>query len=279
MKKKSFHQAGTRFPEENRVRRKFGQNFLIDQAIIEELADDIPLNSRDWVIEIGPGKGALTNEISSRCRNILAIEKDPKWVGYLQTKSGISNLEVMQADASMVELHPLLKGKPSPAVIGNLPYNRAAPILFHFLKAIRQFQFLYFMVQYEVAKRICAHPGTRDYGQMSVLIQNQSKPEMRVKILPEAFRPKPKVWSATVLLRPLQSPHCEDPAFPFFVSTAFSQKRKQLTNTLNGIYPRDKIFSSLESLGLNERSRPEELSVTQYKELFQSLGPIQKPGV
>jgi 16S rRNA A1518/A1519 N6-dimethyltransferase RsmA/KsgA/DIM1 with predicted DNA glycosylase/AP lyase activity len=176
--------------------------------------------------------------------------------------------------------------------VGNLPYNRAAPILFRFLPFIQRFQAMNIMVQYEVGKRICAKPHTRNFGFLSVFIQNYANAELLQKIGQDAFRPRPKVLSATVRLTPLPSPKTTDPLFLRFVEIAFSQKRKKLSNSLLSFYKKDKVVEVLNALGaaagtvgedgeelvaISENSRAEDLSVDQFVEAFRLLGP--PPGV
>ncbi len=264
--------------DDRKNRWKFGQNFLIDETVIRQIAEDVGPKKSDWVIEIGPGQGAITRRLAPGCAKVTALEIDPKWVAHLQNRSEWGNVEVIQTDATRVDVEELLNRDPSkkPLVVGNLPYNRAAPI-----------QSMNIMVQYEVGKRICAMPHTRNFGFLSVFIQNYANAELLQKITQEAFRPRPKVFSATVRLTPLPEPKTKDPLFLRFVEIAFSQKRKKLSNSLLPFYRRDKVVEVLNDLGaasepgedrkLDENSRAEDLSVDQFVEAFKRLGP--PPGV
>lgn len=275
--------------DDDRKRRwKFGQNFLVDESVIRQIAEDAAPTRSDWVIEIGPGQGAITRRLVPECAKLTAIEIDPKWVEHLRGRDW-GNLEVIQADATRVDVEELLarEGGKKPIVVGNLPYNRAAPILFRFLPHIHRFQSMQVMVQYEVAKRICAKPHSRDFGFLTVFIRTHCEPEFLRKIGQDAFRPRPKVLSATVRLTPLPAPKIEDPLFLRFVEIAFSQKRKKLANSMVGFYRREKVAEALEALRdlsedpeehrVNADSRAEDLSVDQFVELFKRLGP--PPGV
>jgi 16S rRNA (adenine1518-N6/adenine1519-N6)-dimethyltransferase len=264
--------------DQNKKRWKFGQNFLVDEGVIREITDDVLCGKQDWIVEIGPGQGALTRRLGPRCRRLTALEIDPKWVDHLQNRPEWGDLEVIRTDAAKVDLGQLLELQaPSPGnkplVVGNLPYNRAAPILFHFLPFIGRFQSMNIMVQYEVAKRICAQPHSRDFGFLTVFIRNYAEPELLRKISPDAFRPRPKVFSATVRLVPLQRPHTEDPRFLRFVEAAFSQKRKKLVNSLKPFYSRDSVEEALKILEAGENARAEDLSVEQFVKAFKILGP------
>ena len=263
---------------ERHKRWKFGQNFLIDEGVIRQITDDVPCGPGDWVVEIGPGQGALTRRLAARCGRISVLEIDPKWVEHLEKKTDWGNLQVIRADATRVDVEELLAIQApapgaKPLVVGNLPYNRAAPILFRFVPFIGRFRSMHIMVQYEVAKRISAKPHTRDFGFLSVFIQNYATAELRLKISPEAFRPRPKVLSATVALTARTAPLTTDPLFLPFVKQAFSQKRKKLTNSLMPFYPRLQVVSALDAQGINPDSRAEDLSVENFVALFARLGP------
>jgi len=158
--------------DDDRKRRwKFGQNFLVDESVIRQIAEDAAPRKTDWVVEIGPGQGAITRRLVPECAKLTAIEVDPKWVEHLRGRDW-GPMEVIQADATRLDVAALLDREPGkkPIVVGNLPYNRAAPILFRFLPFIHRFQSMQIMVQYEVAKRICAQPHSRDFGFLSVFI-------------------------------------------------------------------------------------------------------------
>lgn len=275
--------------DDDRKRRwKFGQNFLVDETVIRQIAEDAAPRKDDWVIEIGPGQGAITRRLVPECAKLTAVEIDPKWVEHLRGRDW-GPLEVVQADATRIDVAELLAREPGkkPLVVGNLPYNRAAPILFRFVPHIHRFKAMNIMVQYEVAKRICARPHSRDFGFLTVFIRTHCEPEFLQKIGQDAFRPRPKVLSATVRLNPLPAPKIEDPLFLRFVEIAFSQKRKKLVNSMTGFYRRDKVAEALNALRdladdpeehrVKADSRAEDLSVDQFVELFKRLGP--PPGV
>jgi 16S rRNA (adenine1518-N6/adenine1519-N6)-dimethyltransferase len=264
--------------EDRRSRWKFGQNFLVDSAVIRQIAEDVPLSPRDWVIEIGPGQGAITRQLAGRCAKLTAVEIDPKWADHVEKHPEWGNVEVIRADATRVDVEALLsEHAPSPdarpVLVGNLPYNRAAPILFRFLPHASRFKSMHVMVQYEVGKRLSAKPHSRDFGFLSVFVQNLAAAELVRKIGPDAFRPRPKVLSATVKLEPLPGPQVNDPAFLTFAELCFTQKRKKLTNVLGPFYPKAKVLEALQGLGSGIDSRAEDLSVPDFASLFKTLGP------
>jgi 16S rRNA (adenine1518-N6/adenine1519-N6)-dimethyltransferase len=277
--------------DDRKRRWKFGQNFLVDETVVRQIAEDVAPRKGDWVIEIGPGAGAITRRLAAECAKLTAVEIDPKWIDHIRKHSEWGNLDVVQADATRVDVEELLQREPGkkPLVVGNLPYNRAAPILFRFLPFIHRFQSMNIMVQYEVAKRICAQPHTRNFGFLSVFIQNHATAELLQKIGQDAFRPRPKVLSATVRLTPLPQPKIADPMFLRFVELAFSQKRKKLSNSLMPFYRKEKVEEAIAALAeaarsegdierpLDGNSRAEDLSVDQFVEAYKLLGP--PPGV
>lgn len=269
-------------PNDRQTRWQFGQNFLVDPQIVRDMADDVGVTGTDWLIEIGPGQGALTRQLVPKALHGTVIEIDPHWVEKLRAKDW-GSLEVIQADATRIDVEELLSHAPpdftgKPILAGNLPYNRAAPILFHFLPHLRRFTQAQFMVQYEVAKRICAKPGGRDFGSLTVAVQNHAEAVLLRKIGPEAFRPRPKVWSATLRLTPRPEPLCSDPAFTHFVELCFSQKRKKLVNVLEPFYGKDRVLAALASESISPDARAEVIGVEPFAALLKILGPVQKSG-
>jgi 16S rRNA (adenine1518-N6/adenine1519-N6)-dimethyltransferase len=254
-----------------RERRQFGQNFLVDEAVCQSIVRDIDPRPEGTTIEIGPGEAAITR-LLGRSGRIVAIEIDPKWATKLSEKWGKAlPLTVVNKDALLVELDPLLSEGPSgimPVLCGNLPYNRATPIILRFVPRIREFRHMLFMVQYEVAKRLCAAPGRRDYGSLSVQVQNHALCELRDVIGPEAFRPRPKVHSATVRMVARPAPLCADPRFPRFVREAFLHKRKTLVNALSYLFPQDVARAGLARAGVPEDVRAEQVALEDWVALF-----------
>jgi len=268
--------------DDRQTRWKFGQNFLVDESVIRAICEDVPSNPSDWIIEIGPGQGALTRRLAPRCRKLTAVEIDPKWVEHLNNHSEWGNLDVIEGDATRVDWEEIFTAHaPEPGqkalIVGNLPYNRAAPILLRLLPHLHHAQSLQIMVQFEVAKRLCARPHSRDFSFLTVMTQNWATAEMLLKVSPEAFRPRPKVASATLRLTPREAPICADPLFKPFVDLAFSQRRKMLSNVFVSFYGKQKTMTELEALGIRPDCRAEDLSVEQFAALFDKLGPV--PGV
>jgi 16S rRNA (adenine1518-N6/adenine1519-N6)-dimethyltransferase len=267
-------------PDDDRKNRwKFGQNFLVDESVIRGICEDVHSNPTDWIIEIGPGQGALTRRLAGRCTKLTALEIDPKWVEHLNNHPQWGNLDVVETDATRVDWDDILDNHApvpgqKPLIVGNLPYNRAAPILLGLLPRLVRCTSLQIMVQLEVAKRICANPHSRDFSFLSVMVQNYATAELLMKVSPDAFRPRPNVWSATLRLTPREAPICADPAFKPFVDLAYSQRRKKLSNVMEAFYGKTEVARHLEELGLRIDCRAEDLAVEEFAALFARLGPI-----
>lgn len=245
--------------------RRLGQHFLVRESILTKIAAAACGDRVDTVIEIGPGKGALTKHLVERASRVIAIEVDPYLVGYLRQKfRDRDNLEIVENDVMKMDL-----GQWGPAVIaGNLPYYITSPIVDRVFETASGWTRAVFLVQKEVAERLTAEPGSRDYGYLSVHTQLFARPEYLFTVSPAAFKPPPKVDSAVVRLTPRDAEAewgIDDPgAFVRFVSAAFQQKRKTLRNNLRGDYPR--IEESERA-----RSRAEQLSVAELIGLYRAV--------
>jgi len=257
-------------------RRRFGQNFLVDHSVCQAIAQDADPVDGGTIIEIGPGAGAITALLAEKGR-VVAVEIDPKWADKLPRKvRDGADLVVINKDALLVDLDPWLEPGPTgilPVLCGNLPYNRASAILIRFLPQIRKFRHMTFMVQWEVAKRICAAPGGRDYGSLTVMVANHATSEIRLKIGPDSFRPRPRVHSGTFLLKARPEPMVADPMFPWFVRAAFRQKRKTLRNSLLMTFPAPVVDGAIAECGLEPGIRGEQIPPEGFARLFQAFLP------
>jgi len=252
------------------VGRRLGQHFLTRKSTLERIAESACGERTPLVIEIGAGRGALTESLLGRAEKVVAIELDPVLGHYLRQKFR----DALEAGRLILVESDILKtdlGGWGPAVIaGNLPYYITSPILERLFAARANWKLAVILVQAEVAARIVAEPGCRDYGYLSVMVQAQARAERLFEVPRVAFRPPPKVDSAVVRLEP------EDPTrnlgikdlqlFLNFAGNCFRYKRKTLRNNLIGLYDR----SAIESL-VGPKDRAEALSVAELGQLFQAL--------
>jgi 16S rRNA (adenine1518-N6/adenine1519-N6)-dimethyltransferase len=242
------------------AKKRFGQNFLTDKAIISSLIDAIAPQSDDIMVEIGPGLGALTQPLLTQLNHLQVIEIDRDIIQWMQqfypaNKITIHNSDVLKFDFSKVGDHI--------RVVGNLPYNISSPILFKLLENVQQIIDMHFMLQKEVVERMVAKPSTPAYGRLSVMLQYRLKMEYLITVPPESFEPAPKVESAFVRCIPhetLPYPAINEALFAKVVLAAFGQRRKTLRNTLKGLLD-DTGFSEL---NIDSQLRAENLSVSQF---------------
>ena len=213
------------------ARKRFGQHFLSDHAVIDRIVHAIDPRPEEALVEIGPGLGALTNPLVQRCRRLTVVELDRDLATRLARRP---ELDVVQSDVLKVDFAALADrlGRPL-RVVGNLPYNISTPILFHLLPFVDRIVDQHFMLQKEVVDRMAAGPGRKDYGRLSVMLQWRYDIEAVLDVPPEAFDPPPKVDSAVVRMTPWKTPAAVDPdRLGRLVAVAFSQRRKLLRHTL-----------------------------------------------
>lgn len=249
------------------ARKRFGQHFL-EPAWVRKVVAAIDPKPDETFIEIGPGHGALTRPLAERARHVVAYEIDRDLAGELRA-AAIPNVEVVEGD--FLEANPESRFPNPVRVAGNLPYNVASPILFQLVDWARGGAPLVdatVMLQREVADRLLAEPGSRDYGVLTVLIRHRAAVDRLLALPPGAFRPPPKVQSAVVRLRfhPPDPPVQDEAAFERVVKRAFSQRRKTLANALRGL-----TVTRQSDLLADPRRRAETLSIAEYASLADRL--------
>ncbi len=265
----------------NRPRKRLGQHFLTDRRVLDRIAAALQLTGTETVIEVGPGRGALTDRLVNRCGRLLAIELDRDLVPYLRERyAGASHVLIVEADVLDVDLAALAGG---PYVLaGNVPYYITTPILFHALRAPRPDRAVY-LVQREVAARIVASPGSKDYGALTVNVQTVAEATLVCTVPAGAFDPPPKVESAVLRIvpraEPLVAPGEED-GFRRFVQAAFAQRRKQLKAIVRQVANLDTAAAAalLESAGIAPTERPERLTPQEFVTLFRSVTRAAREG-
>ena len=267
---------------------KLGQNFLADVGAAEKIVDALGDVSESVVMEIGPGKGALTQVLARRAKRLIAVELDRMMSAELRFKYRLQpQVEIIEADVLKLDFRTVLNRtigplndlrplKPSPArVVGNLPYYITSDILLRLFEFHDQFDAIVIMVQREVADRIAAEPGSRDYGLLSATAQLYAKVEKLFTLPPQAFSPPPKVHS-TVLRMTIAPRFAELQINPVefigFLKTAFAMKRKTLLNNLKKDYSEEMIRSTLKETGVRSDVRAEALPLERSAEIFRRLG-------
>ena len=245
--------------------RRLGQHFLVRQSVLEHTARSACPENCDLIVEIGPGRGALTSHLLARAKRVIAIEIDPVLVQYLRSKfRGAPALEVVERDILKSDLSAW-----GPLVIaGNLPYYITSPIVEKVLQLGPLLSRAVFLVQKEVAERLTASPGSKSFGYLSVETQLLSEVELLFPVPAAAFRPIPKVDSAVVRLTPRANRPAEPRAFLKFAGLAFQHKRKMLRNNLLGAYDKSRLDALPET-----KKRAEQLSIEELIELWRRLAP------
>ena len=264
-----------------RAKKRYGQHFLRHSSIAEELVRRAELTPDNVILEIGAGLGALTIPLARVARKVYAVEKDPDLAGLLKTElltAGVSEVVILQQDILDLDLSRLASSEGQPLVVfGNLPYNISSPILARLVTERKSVSQATLMFQKELADRICAEPGGKIYGRLSVLVQYCARIEKILRIKAADFFPKPKVDSTVLHITFLKAPPtpASDETFLFkVVQAAFSQRRKTLKNALSGSFlPLDKshIQTALSSAAIDPSRRAETLSVSEFVRLSDHL--------
>jgi 16S rRNA (adenine1518-N6/adenine1519-N6)-dimethyltransferase len=245
----------------HRPRKRFGQHFLHDAHVLERIVDSIDPAPGDFIVEIGPGEGALTRPLLERVANLHVIELDRDLAANLKQDERIV---VHQGDALDFDFGQVPRGM---RLVGNLPYNISTPLLFHLARYADRVRDMHFMLQLEVVERMVASPSTADYGRLSVALQVRFRMKKLFNVSKGAFRPPPKVESAVVRMEPLEEPPAlENTRFDDLLRGAFSSRRKQLRNAL------PLAAADFATLGIDPRARPENLSPADYVRIAQHLG-------
>ena len=249
---------------EHHPRKRFGQHFLHDRNVLEKIIAAIHPQANDNMVEIGPGKGALTFPLAEKLRQLTVIELDRDLVANLQRQH--ENLIIHNADALKFDFGALTTKPHSLRIVGNLPYNISTPILFHLLEQADNIKDMHFLLQKEVVDRLAAQPGGKDYGRLSVMVQYHCKVEKLFLVSPGSFSPPPKVDSAFVRLLPwkqLPQKAKDFSRFTNIVRQAFSQRRKTLGKSLKNLVGKQQF----ENAGIDPALRPEQLSVEEFVRL------------
>ena len=262
--------------------KKFGQNFLIDDHVLTKIMDGANVTKDDFVLEIGPGIGTMTQYLAERARKVLAVEIDTKLLPILQeTLADYDNVEVLNHDILKVDINAIANqyndGKPI-KVVANLPYYITTPIIMGLFESGVPIDNITVMVQKEVADRMQVGPGTKDYGALSLAVQYYAEPYIIANVPPNCFIPRPNVGSAVIRLTRHTEPPVtvQDEKLMFrIIRASFNQRRKTLQNGLNNAsdlsFTKEQIVEAIESIGLKATVRGEALTLEQFAKLSDAL--------
>jgi len=252
-------------------KKNLGQHFLTDQDIISKIVLAVKPAAGDFLVEIGPGQGAITFPLLKKHGSLTVIEFDRDLITPLmESAEGMGDLTIIHKDVLKVDFTKLAADRPAIRLVGNLPYNISTPILFHVLEHAPVVRDMHFMLQKEVIDRMAAEPGSKVYGRLTVMLQARCEVTPLFMVPPHAFRPPPKVDSAVVRLVPLAADkiHIKDAVlFENLVRDAFGQRRKTIRNAMQALATSDDI----EAVGLRPDARAEQLPVTDFIKLANFL--------
>lgn len=262
--------------------KKFGQNFLIDTHVLDKIIDASGVTEDDFVLEIGPGIGTMTQYLCERAREVVAVEIDKNLIPILSdTLKNYSNVTVINEDILKLDICKLAEeknqGKPI-KVVANLPYYITTPIIMGLFESHVPIDSITIMVQKEVAERMQEKPGSKEYGALSLAVQYYAKPEIVANVPPNCFMPRPNVGSAVIRLTRHTEPKIvvKDEKFMFkLIRASFNQRRKTLQNGINNSaelsISKDAVVEALRKMGLSESIRGEALTLAQFAELSDLL--------
>ena len=273
-------------PGFGRPRKRFGQHFLIDSSVIARLIDLVCPDETCRVLEIGPGRGALTRPLVAVLDRLVAVEIDRDLVALLRQRYAAENLQVLEGDILRLDLATLLRQEEKEKwwLVGNLPYNITAPLLFLLLEQKAIIHTALLMLQREVAQRLLAQPGTKDYGILSVLVGQQVEARLCFDVGNKAFRPVPQVQSTVVELHFRQTfkhPVRDERVFNRLVRTVFGQRRKMLRNSLRslvGQMGQGELGRIAERSGIDIERRPETLTLEEFSRLSDAFSTCGTEG-
>ncbi len=267
-----------------------GQNFLVNKDVCRSIVDAAGFDAEDTILELGPGLGAITFELAKRVRRVVAVELDARMFSYLEAKAqaeGIMNIQLVAGNMLHLCFERLVMdlGVQQLKIIGNLPYNISSPMLFHMVEVGDCMEQAVVMLQKEVADRLVARPGCKDYGILSVIFQYAADMEQLLQVAPCMFRPAPKVMSSVIRIRfrPAVRRVSDFRLFVRLVRAVFQQRRKTLANSLKAFLKSASPSRSIDALaclsmcGIHPEKRPEELAVEEFVRFADVTANLLRP--
>ncbi|MCJ8174139.1 16S rRNA (adenine(1518)-N(6)/adenine(1519)-N(6))-dimethyltransferase RsmA [Clostridium botulinum] len=264
---------------EFKFNKNLGQNFLIDESVLEDIIEGAEINKEDTVIEIGPGVGTLTKELLERAKEVYSIELDGDLIPILQEElKEYNNFTLIHKDALKIDFNELMEDKDSIKLVANLPYYVTTPIISRLLTKKCNFKSLTIMIQKEVAERINAEPNCKEYGSLTVLVQYYCNTKIIRKVSPNSFIPRPKVDSIVIKLDRLSEPRVRVKSQKLFfnvVRSSFNMRRKTLWNSLKSLnIDKESMENAFERAGIDPKRRGETLSIEEFGKLSDCIYDI-----
>ncbi|ACA56864.1 16S rRNA (adenine(1518)-N(6)/adenine(1519)-N(6))-dimethyltransferase RsmA [Clostridium botulinum] len=264
---------------EFKFNKNLGQNFLVDESVLEDIIKGAEISKEDTVIEIGPGVGTLTKELLERAKEVYSIELDGDLIPILQEElKEYNNFTLIHKDALKIDFNGLMENKDSIKLVANLPYYVTTPIISRLLKEKCDFKSLTIMIQKEVAERIDAEPNCKEYGSLTVLVQYYCNTEIIRKVSPNCFIPRPKVDSIVIKLDRLSEPRVRVKSEKLFfnvVRSSFNMRRKTLWNSLKSLnIDKESMENAFERAGIDPKRRGETLSIEEFGKLSDCIYDI-----
>ena len=258
-----------------RANKKLGQNFLINDQIINDIIEKSNITEEDTVLEIGPGLGSLTKALLNNAKRVIAVELDENMVNILKNRFNNENLEIINDDILKVDLNEIINKYGKIKVVANLPYYITTPIVMKLLEEEYNIESITVMVQKEVGERLCAEPGSRDFGAVTVAVNYYSNAKIVIDVPKDNFLPIPEVDSCVIKLNVLDTPPVElkdKKKFFRLVKAAFSQRRKTINNSLaSGEFSKEAVLNALDKLGIDAKLRAENLSIQDFANITNEL--------
>lgn len=253
-----------------------GQNFLIDDSVLQDIVNSANIDKDDLVIEIGPGVGTLTKELLKKAKKVCAIELDYELIPILNEElKEFNNFELIHKDALKIDFNELIGEELNTKLVANLPYYVTTPIISKLLKENYKFESLTIMIQKEVGERIAANPDTKEYGALSIFVQYYCDVEIIRRVSPDSFVPRPKVDSIVIKLIKLSEPKVKVKSKELFfkiVRSSFNMRRKTLWNGLKSLkLPQEELEKAFHDAGIDPKRRGETLSLNEFGKLADSI--------
>lgn len=260
--------------------KSLGQNFLIDDTVVDDIVNGSEIDENDFIIEIGPGVGTLTRSLLKKAKKVCSIELDSELIPILEEElQEFDNFMLINDDALKVDYNEIINGENNVKLVANLPYYLTTPIIIKLITEDCSFESLTIMIQKEVAERINAAPGGKDYGALSLLVQYYCNTKIIRKVGPQSFIPKPKVDSIVIRLDKLPNPKVEVADINLFfdiVKSSFNMRRKTLSNALKNInISKEGLIKAFEMTDIDPRRRGETLSIEEFAKLSNCINELK----